>query len=171
VILKHGPDPADTVDVSARPRSLALHGVSPVRRNLAALLTAVMVTAPLFAPPAEAVTRDEASFAAMANGVRSNRDMRRLKVTERLSRLARKHSKQMATRGELYHSNLRRLFRGFDYRMVGENVGYGGSLDQLLEAFMDSPPHAANILGKWRKTGVGIVRRGDRIWITQLFYA
>jgi uncharacterized protein YkwD len=36
---------------------------------------------------------------------------------------------------------------------------------------MDSPPHAANILGKWRKTGVGIVRRGDRIWITQLFYA
>jgi uncharacterized protein YkwD len=144
--------------------------VPSLRRHVAALLTAVMVTAPLFAPPAEAVTRDEATFAAMTNDVRSGRDMRRLKVTERLSRLARKHSKQMATRGELYHSNLRRLFRGFDYRMVGENVGYGGSLDQLLEAFMASPPHAQNIMGKWRKTGVGIVRRGDRIWITQLFY-
>jgi uncharacterized protein YkwD len=53
---------------------------------------------------------------------------------------------------------------------VGENVGYGGSLGQLLDAFMDSPPHRENLVGRWRKTGVGVYHQSDRVWITQLFY-
>jgi uncharacterized protein YkwD len=152
------------------PRAIAADRTVRIRRHLALLLTALLVTAPVFARPAEALTDHEASFGEMANHVRENHGIRSLRVTERLSALARKHSKQMANRGELYHSNLRRVFRGFNYRVVGENVGYGGSLDQLVDAFMDSPAHAENILGQWRKTGVGVFWQGDRVWVTQLFY-
>ena len=152
-----------------RPRTLAIDGTSRLRRHLLLLLAAILITVPVLSRPATALTADETNYATMMNDVRSNHSMRRLRVTERLSQLARRHSKRMAERGELYHSNLRRTFRSFDYRMVGENVGYAGSLDQLMDAFMDSPPHAQNVLGKWRRSGVGVVWSGDRVWVTQLF--
>lgn len=152
------------------PRTITVDGTARMRQHLALLLSALLITVPVLTPQAEAVTTEEATFAAMANDVRSQHQARRLRVTERLSRMARRHSKRMAAQGELYHSNLRRVFRSFDYRMVGENVGYGGSLSQLMGAFMNSPPHAHNLLGNWRRTGVGVYRQGDRIWITQLFY-
>jgi uncharacterized protein YkwD len=144
---------------------------TPVRRGLAILVSALVLLVPLQAQRADAVSDEEASFATMVNEARDRNRVRQLRVTERLSSLARRHSRRMAERGELYHSNLRRVFRGFNYRMVGENVGYGGSLDQLLDAFMDSPPHRQNIVGRWRKTGVGVHWSGGRVWITQLFYA
>lgn len=145
-------------------------GTFPVRRALAFLLSALVMLVPLNAHRAEAVSDEEATFSAMVNHVRGNNGVRELRVTDRLSEMARRHSKRMAERGELYHSNLRRVFRGMRYRMVGENVGYGGSLDQLLDAFLDSPPHRQNIVGNWRKTGVGVYWQGGRVWITQLFY-
>jgi uncharacterized protein YkwD len=154
-----------------RPRSIAIDRSVRVGRHLAILLAAVLITVPVLGSRAEALTPDETTFGTMMNEVRSNHSVRRLKVTERLSKMARKHSSRMAERGELYHSNLRRTFRGFDYRVVGENVGYGGSLSQLLDAFLDSPPHAENLLGKWRRTGVGVVWRGGKVWVTQLFLA
>jgi uncharacterized protein YkwD len=142
----------------------------PVRRGLAFLVSAMVMLVPLQAQRAEAVTEDEAAFSSMVNDIRDQHGVRSLKLTERLSSLARRHSRQMAARNQLYHSNLRRTFRGFNYRMVGENVGYGGSLDQLLNAFLDSPPHRQNLVGRWRRTGVGVYWDGDRVWITQLFY-
>lgn len=154
-----------------RPRSIAIDRSVRVRRHLALLLAAVLITVPVLGSRAEALTSDETTFGTMMNEVRSNHSVRRLKVTQRLSKMARKHSSRMAERGELYHSNLRRMLRGFDYRVVGENVGYAGSLDQLLDAFLDSPPHAENLLGRWRRTGVGVVWRGGKVWVTQLFLA
>ncbi len=150
---------------------MVLAGTARLRRHLALLLAAMLVTVPVLATRAEALTHDEATFGTMMNEVRSNHSVRRLRVTERLSKMARRHSKRMAELGELYHSNLRRTFRSFNYRAVGENIGYAGSLGELLEAFMDSPPHAQNILGKWRRMGIGVAWRGDRVWVTQLFLA
>jgi uncharacterized protein YkwD len=141
-----------------------------VRRALALLVSGVVLLLPLHVERAEAISDDEGAFASMVNDVRSRNGAPQLNVTERLSSLARRHSERMAERGELYHSNLRRVFRGFNYQMVGENVGYGGSLDQLLRAFMNSPAHRQNIVGTWRKTGVGVYWQGDRVWVTQLFY-
>jgi uncharacterized protein YkwD len=142
----------------------------PIGRGLAVLVSAIVMLIPLHAQRAEAVSDDEDAFGAMMNQVRNNHGVRTLPVTERLSDLARRHSRQMAKQNTLFHSDLRQTFRGFNYRMVGENVGYGGSLDQLLDAFMDSPPHRENLVGRWRKTGVGVYHQGNRVWITQLFY-
>jgi uncharacterized protein YkwD len=146
-------------------------GTFPVRRSLAFLLSALILLVPLQAQRAEAVSDEEATFATMVNDVRARNGARSLRVTERLSRIARKHSRRMANRGQLYHSDLQRMFRGFHYRMIGENVGYGGSLDQLLEAFLDSPAHRQNIVGRWKRTGVGVAWQGERVWVTQVFFA
>jgi uncharacterized protein YkwD len=144
-------------------------GTFPIRRGLAFLLSALILLVPLQAQRAGAITDEEATFAAMVNDVRFGTGVRTLRVTDRLSKVARRHSRQMAVRGELYHSDLRRAFRGFTYRMVGENVGFGGSLDELLEAFLDSPPHRQNLVANWKKTGVGVYWNGGRVWITQVF--
>jgi uncharacterized protein YkwD len=141
----------------------------PVRRAVAFLLSALVMLVPLQAQRADAVSDEEGVFAGMVNEVRDRNGRRTLRVTERLSEIARRHSRRMATRGELFHSNLRRTFRGFSYRMVGENVGYAGSFDQLLGAFLDSPPHRQNIVGQWKRTGVGVYWQGDRVWVTQVF--
>jgi uncharacterized protein YkwD len=144
-------------------------GTFPVRRALGVLLSTLVVLVPLQAQRAGAVSDEEADFAIMVNEVRDRIGARDLRVTERLSEIARKHSRQMANQGQLFHSDLRKTFRGFNYRMAGENVGYGSSLDQLLEAFLDSPPHRQNLVGQWKRTGVGVYWQGDRFWVTQVF--
>ena len=141
------------------------------RRRLAAalLVSAVLVAA---APQsAQAATRPtERRFTSMVNDTRATTLLGSLQLDERLSRIARRHSRHMAAEGELYHSDLNRLLSA-NISSVGENVGYGSSLDQLLSAFLASPPHAANLLGDYTKTGVGIVRVDGQLWITQLFAA
>ncbi len=140
------------------------------RRLAAALLvSAVLIAAAPQAAQAETRPR-ERRFATMVNNTRGGALLGSLNVSDSLSDAARKHSKRMAARGSLYHSNLERLL-GPGITAVGENVGYGGSLDELLKAFMASPPHAANILGAYKQTGVGIVKVDGQIWITQVFAA
>lgn len=137
-----------------------------------ALLISGLCVAVLAASPgsAEAARSSERHFTQMVNDTRATTLLASLQLDERLTRIARRHSRQMAAEGELYHSDLDRLLSA-SVSSVGENVGYGSSLDQLLQAFMASPPHAANLLGNYSKTGVGIVRLDGQLWITQLFAA
>ena len=140
------------------------------RRFVAALMVSAVLVA--LAPQAAqaAATPKERKFATMVNNTRGAATLGSMKLSNQLSDIARKHSKHMASKGELYHSDLDRLL-GPGITAVGENVGFGGSLQDLLQAFLASPPHAENILGKYQKTGVGIVRADGQIWITQVFAA
>lgn len=149
--------------------SLTTHSRTRKRLTAVLLVSAALVAA---APQtAQAAARPiERRFANMINDTRSVATLSSMKLSDRLSEVARKHSRRMAAEGELYHSNLERLL-GPGITAVGENVGYGGSLDELLKAFLASPPHAENILGDYRQTGVGVVRADGRIWITQVFAA
>lgn len=110
----------------------------------------------------------ERRFALMVNDTRAATTLNPLKPTDRLTEVARRHSKRMAARGELYHSDLNRLL-GHGISSVGENVGTAGSLQEMLAAFMASPPHARNILGSYSRTGVGVFRADGRMWVTQIF--
>ncbi len=144
---------------------------SPYRRRFVAVLlvsAALVASAPQSAQAA--ASSKERRFATMVNATRGAATLTSLKLSNHLSDVARKHSKHMAAKGELYHSNLERLL-GPGITAVGENVGFGGSLDELLKAFLASPPHAENLLGDYRQTGVGIVRADGQIWITQVFAA
>ncbi len=48
----------------------------------------------------------------------------------------------------------------------GENVGTGGAVGGLNDAFIASPGHFANIVGNYNRVGVGVMVRNDRIWVT-----
>jgi uncharacterized protein YkwD len=140
----------------------------PMARRMAALVVvaACLVT---FAPqPAEAARPLEERFATLVNDLRETSGKGSLSLSDRLSRRARHHSRRMASAGKLFHSDLSRLL---SRRSGGtaENVGYGGSLTELLKAFLHSPPHQDNLLGGWRRTGIGIVKAGGRYWLTQIF--
>jgi uncharacterized protein YkwD len=48
----------------------------------------------------------------------------------------------------------------------GENVGTGGAVGALNDAFIASQGHFANIVGNYNRVGVGVIVRNDRIWVT-----
>ncbi len=79
-------------------------------------------------------------------------------------------SEQLARDGYLHHSNLPDGI-GYNWARLGENVGYGYSLEQVQQAFMNSPGHRANILdGGFNRIGLGVTRDGaGRYWVVQEF--
>ena len=111
---------------------------------------------------------------ALTNADRANYDRRHLAFADRLARYAKAHSQAMADDGYIYHSTgdqLRRALEGYDWELGGENVGVGGSLESLEDAFMASELHRQNILRRvYEHAAVGIVRADDQIWITVIFY-
>jgi len=86
-----------------------------------------------------------------------------------LTRVARAQAQRMASSGRLYHNpNLRTAVS--NWRWVGENVGYAPTILTVHRAFMRSPGHRANILDRdYTQVGVGVVRRGSRVWVAEVF--
>jgi uncharacterized protein YkwD len=143
--------------------------------RLGALLLSFTVALTMFsAAPAQAGRRfraPEREMKGLVNEARLRHNTDRLFFRRRLVRVARRHSRAMANSGTLFHSsNLgAKMPRG--WRIVGENVGVGYSIESLHEAFMASPAHRQNNLRPaYEKLGVGVVRRDGRIWITVVFY-
>jgi uncharacterized protein YkwD len=59
----------------------------------------------------------------------------------------------------------------FRWEAAGENVGVGPTEGGLWQAFLASPPHHANIDGRYNKLGVGAFRRAsdDLLFIAHVF--
>lgn len=78
-------------------------------------------------------------------------------------------AEKLARDGYLHHSVLTDGAPSC-WRGLAENVGYGGSIQQIQDAYMRSPGHRKNILnGSYTKVGVGVASKGDRIYTTQVF--
>jgi len=111
---------------------------------------------------------------ALTNSDRVHHERSALSFAERLAAYAKSHSEAMANKGYIYHSTgdeLREALEGYKWELGGENVGVGGSLESLEDAFMASEPHRENILRRlYDHAAVGIARADDRIWITVIFY-
>jgi uncharacterized protein YkwD len=148
------------------PRVRARRGPS---RFLLAVAIAVLATG---VAPAGAATTAEQAVHVMINDARAQAGVRLLPLSERLSRIAHRHSKEMASRGTLFHSSCLSCSIGGDWRRLAENVGYGPSRDSVQAQLMASAPHRDNILHpKFRRVGVGVVRQGGLVWVTQIFFA
>jgi uncharacterized protein YkwD len=142
----------------------------PGRPSTRPLILVVLFLA-LVAPPARATTSAEQAVHALINEVRADAGLRLVRLSERLSRIAHRHSKQMATQRTLSHSCLPCVIDG-GWRKLAENVGYGADYQTVHQVFMNSEDHRANImLPRFRRVGVGVVRRGGLAWVTQIFYA
>jgi uncharacterized protein YkwD len=121
----------------------------------------------LVGTPASAATTLEMAFVTKINYERKLRGLRAVPERSYLTYRAHQHSAAMARRGRLYHSDLSRICC---YRAVAENVGVGYTVAGVHRALMGSSAHRANILDRrWRGVGVGVVKSGGRLWVTQIF--
>lgn len=107
----------------------------------------------------------------LANHERVSRGTHKLRFDHRLSKLANRQSNRMASQNRLHHNpNLAYEARNIPWRILGENVGVGNTVESLHRAFMNSSGHRHNVLnGRYRRVGVGIVHAHGRTWITYLF--
>jgi uncharacterized protein YkwD len=143
-------------------------------RRLLILGSVIALLASAWAP-AQAGSRSgtyRARLLRIVNDVRAQHDVRRLEVNAKLSRYAKRHSDEMADRKWLFHTNdLYSRVRAYRATAWGENVGVGGAIGRVVKAWMRSSGHRANLLsGQFRKTGLGVVKRDGRLWITQIYY-
>lgn len=122
-------------------------------------------------PPALASTDTaaEADLVGRVNAERNTRGLPALQVRSDLQAVARQQAKRMADRGRMSHNpNL-----GSEvccWRKVGENVGYGSDTGTIHRTMMGSSHHRTNILDPdFTEIGVGVERRGDTIWVSEVF--
>ena len=117
------------------------------------------------------ITR-RAQMLELINAKRDARGIAKLDASPRVRRYSHHHSRVMAHRGYLFHTaSLAKQLKGIHWSIAGENVGSGGDVDVLFDAFMDSAPHRKNILrASFRRVGIGIVQRDGSLWVTMVFY-
>lgn len=130
------------------------------------MITLVLAASLLVAPAAFA--DEPADFLTSINDARALEGLDPLAPYYDLIDDAESHTAAMAAAQELYHNpNLADVTTG--WYALGENVGFGGTVEQVHQAFMDSPPHRDNILGNYNYVGIGTVQDGPLLWVTVVF--
>ena len=102
------------------------------------------------------------------NQIRARNGRSALDWDRQVGYIARRHAKTMAASGGVFHDNNmgREITR---WRSLGQNSGRAGGCDRVMDAFMNSSGHRANILGSWKHMGVGADRRGGSLYVQQVF--
>ena len=113
---------------------------------------------------------DEESFFSQLNGLRASLGLPALAMEVRLVEISRGWSGQMAAVNTLSHNPSLSAQAPSNWQRLGENVGYGGSVDSIHRALVNSPGHYANMVNRnFNFVGIGVVRSGERVWVTQAF--
>jgi uncharacterized protein YkwD len=115
--------------------------------------------------------RQEAVMSCLVNSLRSEHGLRPLRNSSRLGRAAELKAAAIVRCGHLSHTPCGRsfasTFHAAGYAVgnwaAGENLAWGagarGSVAQVFARLLDSAPHRANFLGRWKDMGVAL-RRG-----------
>lgn len=113
---------------------------------------------------------DEERFVSKINELRTSLGLVPLNVDAELTERSRIWSETMRQAGSISHDPNPGTAMSADWKTIGENVGVGGDVDALFEAFVRSPAHYANLINpEWRFVGVGVVMDGDRMFTTHRF--
>lgn len=134
----------------------------------------------LGAASASAQSVERTGVAAMVGAINAERARHSLPpLTEdpRLDAIAEAHSMEMARARYFSHVSPstgqpwdRVSQAGLHYRAVAENIAINQSPEAAQQALLRSPGHHENMVSTaQRSVGVGIVRHGDQVWVTQLF--
>ena len=113
--------------------------------------------------------RAERCFMRKINARRARAGRPRLRWDGQLVYVGRRHARSLARAGRgVWHDPQlgRKVTR---WRSLGENTARGGTCRAVMRALWRSPPHRANILGRWSFVGVGVARRHGRIYVQQIF--
>ncbi|HEU4895330.1 MAG TPA: CAP domain-containing protein [Acidimicrobiia bacterium] len=139
-------------------------------RFLSVLLAVALTTVGIGAS-AVADSGSEQAFLSAINSTRSSAGLPPLKMDGGLQSHARKHSAEMSAAGEIYHSSNGELqaAAGGSWDRLGENVGRGGTVSSLHQAFLDSASHRANIHGDYNLVGIGTATADGVLYVTVVF--
>lgn len=145
-------------------------------RFLASLLLGLLVV-PLAPKPVDAAQtwtvspKDERTYIANINSIREANGMRPLALDKNMRAAAREWTAWMADNATLQHADDIVTGAPSDWLKVGENVGRGGSVDSVWDAFLASPSHRANLLDPaYDLVGVGVLWTADgRLYTTHRF--
>src|SRR5262249_8174866 len=110
---------------------------------------------------------------------RASLGLRELQWDTALANAAKLHTTLLADHDALSHRfdgeadlQTRLHLAGATFRLVAENVAEANDVASLHIAWMNSPPHRANILDhQVNSIGIAIERRGDQFYATQDFSA
>lgn len=114
----------------------------------------------------------EARVVQLVNAARAAHGLRPLAVSSCADRYAEAWATHLAgVRRFVHRTDLAALLSACSASSVGENIAYGAvSADRLVQMWLDSPGHRANILGSWTHLGTGAVRTADgTVWAAQNF--
>ena len=113
---------------------------------------------------------DEAQFVALLNQTRARVGAPPLIVDAQLTALARRHAQTMADAGKIFHANPISAGVTAPWVKLGENVGTGPSVPPVMDAFIASAPHYANVIDPaFTYVGVGVVWVGNQMFTTHRF--
>ena len=144
---------------------------SPPRIVFSSQQAEATIAVPLIDPryPAN-LTNDAAALAGDVNAERAKRGLPQLRRDDTLDRFAYAKAVEMAARGYFGHTDpngitfqdrLRTWHWPTNY--AAENIAFDWDEPHAHSAFMNSPPHAQNVLdGNERRIGVAVVTVGDR---------
>lgn len=116
------------------------------------------------------VSELEQEFVALINELRVSQGLSALDVHPELAAKARRWSATMSHEGRIWHSDLADGI-GAPWERLGENVGLGGSVRGLHDAFVASPGHYANLVDRhFEFVGIGVVvDAAGTIFVTEEF--
>ena len=135
------------------------------------LTLALSIVLGAVAPSAQATWTPRRDMLGWMNSARSNHGAVALDRGWRLREMADDHSRQMANAGRIFHTaSLGSKLTFVSWRVAGENVGAGGTMRALYDAFMKSDAHRDNILGRgFRRVGIGVYAHDGFLWVTMIF--
>ena len=153
-------------------------------RSIGAGLTLCVLGTLMLAAPASTAVRsaivrsdgdghaEEQQFIDKINALRSSKGLNTLAVDVELTTQARIWSQTMKDAGKIYHSSDLSAGVSADWQKLGENVGVGGTVDALFDAFVASPKHYENLVDPaYRFIGIGVVWDGSRMFTAHRFMA
>jgi uncharacterized protein YkwD len=146
-------------------------------------IVAAIVLSVIAAPSAQGAPSAEASLLALVNTTRAQHGLTSLSLSSALERSAALKAADIRRCATFSHTpcgvSFTRTFQQVGYLRghvaVGENLYWGqgslGSPNAAIAAWLHSPPHRANLLGReWRQTGIAVIHasslfgRGD-VWL------
>ncbi|MFZ2555587.1 MAG: CAP domain-containing protein [Minisyncoccia bacterium] len=135
-------------------------------------------------PQADVISLIEAAVLRRSNEERSMAGLSPLAPDAQLRKIAWAHSVDMFTNEYFSHENTagcssscRATNAGYAWRAIGENIymmsGYDDAPEEkarrVVDGWMNSPGHRANILGAFTVSGVGVVSSDGHVYVTSLY--
>ena len=131
-----------------------------------------------FKSSADFDARAEVTLLELANRAREETGARPLMLDEGLTKAAREHSRLMARAHKIGHQlegepglvGRMSAATKLTLEREGENVAVDQDAGSAHESLMQSPPHRRNLLDpEFNVVGMGVVREGNHVWVTQDF--